>query len=101
MKKHLHRISFQVMLSFSLALIVAALPGFFGWSYTSNKLVDPAIDTMLGEQSGLVVRSLGIPLTTGNMEVFEQQSTLMPGEIIHKVELIDALDGKIHYDSVS
>jgi len=101
MKKHLHRISFQVMLFFSLALIVAALPGFFGWSYTSNKLVDPAIDTMLGEQSGLVVRSLGIPLTTGNMEVFEQQLTLMPGEIIHKVELIDALDGKIHYDSVS
>lgn len=82
-----------------VALIIAAAPGFWGWHYTSKKLVDPAVDSMLTEQSGLVVRSLGVPLTSGNMKLFEQQLKMSAGDIIQSVELIDAEDGTIHYNN--
>ncbi len=99
MKTFLQQTRFQFLIFISIALAIAATPGFFGWWYSSKQLVTPAVDSMLNEQAGLVVRSLGIPLTTGNMELFWQQLEMAPGETIKSVKLIGTLNGEVYYQS--
>lgn len=83
----------------TVALLVASVPGFLGWEYSSKKQVEPVIETLLQEQTGAIVRSLGVPLTTGNMQLFKDLLEMAAGEIVQKIELVDAEDGKVHYSS--
>lgn len=99
MKHLMHKTSFRLTVFVIIAMLIASIPGFFGWEYSSRKLVEPAIETMLGEQTGTIVRSLGVPLTSGNMRLFQDQLEMAAGEIVRKVELIDAEDGIVHYSS--
>ena len=99
MKALIQKTSFQIIVFMIFALLIACIPGFLGWEYSSRKQVEPVIDTLLQEQTGSIVRSLGVPLTTGNMRLFEDLLEMAEGEIVQKVELVDAEDAKVHYSS--
>lgn len=99
MKALMQKTSFRIVGFMIIALLIASVPGFLGWEYSSRKQVEPVIETLLTEQTGMIVRSLGVPLTTGNMRLFEDMLGMAAGEIINKVELVDAEDGKVHYSS--
>jgi len=98
-KDLIQKTSFRIIVFMTVALVIASVPGFLGWEYSSRTQIQPMLDSLLNEQTGSIVRSLGVPLTSGNMRLFEEQLEMASGKIIRTVELVDAEDGKVHYSS--
>ncbi len=99
MKGVFHKTSFRMTAFVIVALVIAALPSFIGWEYSTRTLILPTFETMIQEKTETTVRNLGIPLTTGNMDLFFEQLGLSTSKFIQLVELVNSEDGVIHYSS--